>query len=94
MNRNAHMLKKLSMGLNILLDWDQMNSTVSLLLSLLQSSLLLNREQSTLNLDNVVKNNVSRQFIQNIMAFTHFKPTIQKSNISNYPICYDKAEQV
>lgn len=71
-----------------------MNSTAILLLSLLQSSLLLNREQSTLKLDNIVKNNVFRQFIQNIMAFTHFKLMIQKSNISNSPICYDKAEQV
>lgn len=82
------------MGLNILLDWDQLNSVVSLLLSLLPSSLLLSREQSILKLANLFQNNLFKQFIQNIAAFTLLKLMIQKGKISGYLTCYDKAEQV
>lgn len=71
-----------------------MNSVVRLLLSLLQSSLLLSGEQSILKLPNLFQNNLFKQFIQNIVALTLLKLMIEKGRISAYPICYDKAEQV
>lgn len=47
-----------------------------------------------LKLANLFQKEVFMQFIQNILAFTHFKLMIQKSKINDYPICYDKAEQI
>lgn len=47
-----------------------------------------------LKMAHLLQSNLFKQFMQDLVAFTLLKLMIQKTNISGYLICYDKAEQV